>query len=442
MLRQLTSRRLLARNTGWNIIGEGAPLLIGVVAIPALLHGLGADRFGILMIVWLLIGYLSLFDLGIGRALTNLVAQKLGAGEEPALPPLIWTANILMLGLGTIGGLILAAISHWLAFSVLKIPDALKHEAIISLYILSGALPAVICSTGLRGVLEAYQRFDSANLVRIPMGILSFAGPLAVLPFSHSLIPIVTVLAVVRYAAALAYLVCCRVLLPVMKSALEWHPGLVKPLLSFGGWMTVSNLASPIMAGMDRFFLGAIVSMQAVTFYATPYEVVTKLLIVPVSMAGVLFPAFSATMALNPERGRRIYTKACALIALVMGLLCLGVIFLAKAALNLWLGNAFAQNTFVVLQILAFGVFSNSMAQPAFALVQGAGRADWTGKLHLIELPFYLLVFWLLTQKLGITGTALAYSLRNTVDTILLALFAHRLIHRHQAVENAQCAKS
>ena len=113
MLKDLTAGRLLARNTIWNLVGEGAPLLIAVIAIPVLVHALGTARFGILMIVWLLIGYLSLFDLGVGRALTNLVAQKLGSGEEALLPPLIWTANILMLGVGIVGALILACASHW-----------------------------------------------------------------------------------------------------------------------------------------------------------------------------------------------------------------------------------------------------------------------------------------------------------------------------------------
>ena len=117
------------------------------------------------MIVWLLIGYLSLFDLGVGRALTNLVAQKLGIGEEDSLPPLIWTANILMLVVGVTGALSLACVSHKLTYSVLKIPDALKKEALISLYLLSAALPAVI-STGFRGVLEAYQRFGAAFMRR------------------------------------------------------------------------------------------------------------------------------------------------------------------------------------------------------------------------------------------------------------------------------------
>src|SRR5215472_2321213 len=74
----LTSNRLLARNTLWNLAGSVAPMLVAAVCIPLLIKGLGTDRFGVLTLVWALIGYATLFDLGLGRALTQLVAAKLG----------------------------------------------------------------------------------------------------------------------------------------------------------------------------------------------------------------------------------------------------------------------------------------------------------------------------------------------------------------------------
>ncbi len=74
-------------------------------------------------------------------------------------------------------------------------------------------------------------------------------------------------------------------------------------------------------------------------------------------------------------------------------------IVLAHAGLRLWLGADFAQHSFRVLQWLAVGVFINSLAQIPFALVQGAGRPDLTAKLHLIELPLYLLALWWLTSR-------------------------------------------
>src|SRR5260370_17788980 len=88
----LTSGRLLARNTVWNLIGYGAPMAVAVFCIPILIRGLGKERFGVLTLAWALIGYASLFDLGLGRALTQLVARKFGGRGEREIPSLACTS--------------------------------------------------------------------------------------------------------------------------------------------------------------------------------------------------------------------------------------------------------------------------------------------------------------------------------------------------------------
>src|SRR5579859_2241766 len=93
---QLTSGRLLARNAVWNLLGSGAPMVVAVVCIPILIRGLGKERFGVLTLAWILISYAGLFDLGLGRALTQLVARKLGARDEREIPALAWTSLLLM----------------------------------------------------------------------------------------------------------------------------------------------------------------------------------------------------------------------------------------------------------------------------------------------------------------------------------------------------------
>ena len=128
----LTSGRLLARNTLWNLVGSGAPLAVAVFCIPILIRGLGKERFGVLTLAWALIGYASLFDLGLGRALTQLVARKLGAGEEREIPSLAWTSLLLMLLLGFAGTGVVLLISPWLAGRALNIPAVLQGETLQS----------------------------------------------------------------------------------------------------------------------------------------------------------------------------------------------------------------------------------------------------------------------------------------------------------------------
>src|SRR5213080_2699784 len=127
---RLTSGRLLARNTIWNLVGSGAPMIVAVFCIPVLIRGLGTDRFGVLTLAWALIGYASLFDMGLGRALTQLVAKKLGTGEEHEIPALVWTSLLLMLTLGAVGAVVVAAISPWLVHHTLKVPEALQSETL------------------------------------------------------------------------------------------------------------------------------------------------------------------------------------------------------------------------------------------------------------------------------------------------------------------------
>jgi O-antigen/teichoic acid export membrane protein len=61
----------LKRNTIWNLAGTGLPLLLGAITIPYLIARVGVEAFGVLTLVWALIGYFSLFDFGLGAHLPS-----------------------------------------------------------------------------------------------------------------------------------------------------------------------------------------------------------------------------------------------------------------------------------------------------------------------------------------------------------------------------------
>lgn len=64
---------LMARNTFLNFIGQAVPLLVGVITIPFIIRGLGTDRFGLLSLAWIVLGYFAIFDLGLGRTTTKFI---------------------------------------------------------------------------------------------------------------------------------------------------------------------------------------------------------------------------------------------------------------------------------------------------------------------------------------------------------------------------------
>lgn len=427
---KLTSGSLLARNTFWNLAGQVAPLLAGLIAIPRLIHGLGTDRFAIVTIAWIVVGYFSFFDLGLGRAMTTMVAQKLATDRHHELPAIIWTANGLMGALGILGGVVLALLSPVLIRDLLKTPASLQTETIRAFDLLGLSVPFVISTAGIRGILEARQKFGLINLARAPMGVATFAAPLLVIPWTANLTAMVGTLVAVRIVFWGAYAFLALREMPSLLQTIEIDWRLLPMLLSFGLWMTVSNLVSPVMAYLDRFFVGMLLSLTAVAYYATPFEVVTKLLVVPGAVVSVLFPAFSTVLVGDRSRAGLLFRRAVKYVIVILFPIVLAIVLFARNALSLWLGPDFALHSTPVLQWLAVGVFVNSLSTIAFALVQGAGRADITGKLHLLELPLYLASVWLLTRHFGIRGTAIAWTIRVIVDGVLLFWVADRLLDR------------
>ena len=418
----------VARNSLWNLLGQLVPMAAAVLGIPFLVRGLGIERFGILTLVWVLIGYFGLFDLGVGSSLTKLVAERNAPGEEADAARLVRTALVLLLGLGVVGAGAIAGLAPWLARSVLRVAPRLQAETAGALRVLAAGIPAVFLSVGIKGVLEARGHFRLSNTVRIPMGVFNIIGPLVCAQVTPSLVAVVAVLVAGRLVGCVVFLRMALATVPTLMRASGVEMSLARPLLRLGGWMTVSNVVGPLMVNLDRFMVGMVLSMAAVAYYTTPYEVVSKLWVFVVALAGVLFPLFSSAYPADRKRVSELYHKGVRYLFLMLFPLSMLIVAFAHDALSVWMGPDFASHSTVVLQCLAIGVFWNSLAQVALALVQGAGRPDLAAKLHLAEVPFYLVALRVLIGAFGVVGAAAAWVTRVVLDGGVLFVLAARVV--------------
>jgi len=415
-------RGLLTRNVFFNLAGYGLPMAAALFAMPFLLRGLGEERFGVLTLTWALVSTFGVADLGLGRALTKLVAERLGSDRGEEIPDLVGTSLALLAGVGLLSGLLFWGLAPLLVRRLLTIPEALQPETVTGLRVLAVSLPFVILSTGLRGLLEARQRFAAVNAVRIPMGVLALAGPVAVLPWSTSLVPVLAVLGGARSAGFFAYLFLCG------REASWRRPrrAAAREALFLGGWMTVHNLLSPLLLYFDRFVIGSLLSLAAVAHYAGTFEVISRLGLIPAAILAVLFPAFSSALATNPREARPFYRRSLLILSAGLLPICLGIGIFARPALALWLGEDFAAASFRAAQILALGAFIHGVAQVPSTLLHAAGRPDLTAKLQLLEIPLYAAILFPMIRVYGIEGAAAAFVLRGSVECAALAWMARR----------------
>src|ERR1051326_56302 len=114
-----TSGRLIARNTLINLAGQALPFFIGLAAMPTIIRGLGTARFGLLGLGWVVVGYFSVLDLGLGRAATRFAADAIGRNALSEIPGIAWSAVLVQAAVGTVGSLALAVMTPFLVSHVL-----------------------------------------------------------------------------------------------------------------------------------------------------------------------------------------------------------------------------------------------------------------------------------------------------------------------------------
>ncbi|PYP29151.1 MAG: hypothetical protein DMD49_13515 [Gemmatimonadetes bacterium] len=384
---QLSPGPLVARNTVLNVFGQLVPIAVGLVAIPIITRALGDARFGLLGLMWAVLGYFSVFDLGLGRATTKFVAERLAQRDDAAARRIATLSVACQTAVGIVGGAILAALVPSLVMSVLKVPDALRGEARAALLWLALSLPLVVLSLSLRGVLEATQRFDLVNLVRIPGSAATFLVPAIAAPLGTGLPGIVVLLLGVRILTCWATAVAIRRALPGFRWELRASWAALRPLLSYGGWVTVSNFVSPLLTYLERFVLGSIAGLAAVAYYTAPYEAVNRLLILPASLSTALFPAVSGAGAGQQAHAQQLLGRSVRYLLLAMAAPVVLVIAFPRELLTVWLGATFAAHGADAVRILAAGILVNGLAHLPYVYLLGQGRPDVPAKFHLLELP-------------------------------------------------------
>src|SRR2546422_3399594 len=286
--------RQLARNALLNLLGFAIPVIVALISVPLVIRGLGPARFGILALVWTVTAYSSLFDLGLGRATTKFVAEAIEQADEDRVVAIVSTSTMVQAGLGLLGGVLLIGVSPILAERVLKLPPDLIGTTRLSLCIAALSVPTVLISGSLRGVLEGAQRFDLVNAIRGPLNSANFLLPLAGVIIGWDLPGILASMVIVGGLAMVVQYLMCKHVFPSLSLFRRFPRSELRRLVRFGGWVSVSSLLSPLLVYLDRFMIAALRSVAAVAYYAAPYEMVTRLWIVPTSLVTTLFPAFSA----------------------------------------------------------------------------------------------------------------------------------------------------
>jgi O-antigen/teichoic acid export membrane protein len=419
---------LLFQHFFWSLLGTGMPLILGIVTIPVILEGLGMVSFGLLTLIWTAIGYFGLFDFGLGRALTQRVAAMRaheGSLDLTEIAQGLWLVVIF----GLLGAGVMHGVGLYYVNAVLDLSGPALREAQMAVVISAWSIPLVTVSSGLRGILEGLEAFKKAGLLRGLLGTLNFLLPWCMVVMGHaSLVWMVWSLVLARGVNVCLNLWWLRSVLSkgMFFVAPKWVKA--KSLFRFGFWMTVSNVVGPFMVAADRFLVASALGTGLLAYYTVPQDAVLRLLVLPAAWATIWFPRFTKVYMQGDVKSMQSELRGgMRVVFWVMGPLCLVLGYFVSPLLGIWLGEAFASNTWMVAQVLLLGLFLNAMAHLPLAAIQAIGRVDLTAKLHVVELLLFVPGLIFAVTHWGIMGAAWAWTARTAVDFVFLFIFSHKI---------------
>lgn len=413
----------IRRNTTHNILGAIVPLGISLISVPLYLELIGEARYGVLAIAWVLLGYLGLLDLGLGRATAqSIAALRYHPSAERAQT--FWTALALNVGLGVIGSLLIWPIAAYFfehIFIASEVPRA-EMEAVVPWLIL--AVPMATASGVLTGALQGREQFLELNLISVFGTVLFQLLPLAVAALLGADLGILLPAALsVRLLTLLILFQRCWLHI-AQGHALAFSRSRANQLLRFGGWVTVTSFVGPLMTVLDRFIIGALSGAAAVAYYTIPFQLGERSTIISGALSSALFPRFASA---RPGEEQRLADEGLrALVVIMTPMVAAGILFM-EPFLKWWITPELAERSALVGQIILFGFWVNGFAKIPYAQLQARGRPDLVAKCHLAEALPYFCLLWLGLNIFGLAGAAAAFSFRTLVDFGLLARLAGSL---------------
>lgn len=418
--------KLLIKNSVFNFIGQVVSFPIMILTIPYLIRHLGAARFGIFALLRVLVDYFGVCELGLGGATTKYIAEAKVYNKTEKIASIYQTSLVFIILLGLMGTLVFYFTVPILVGYFLKAEAGLILEMKIISHIGSLLVFTILVKSLLNGVLEAFQRFDLINIIKIPYFIVISIVPVVAVYLGYGLtgmamgIVLVEVITLIGY-----YLLSRKFVLSKGLRLLDWASFI--PILSFGCWLSVTRVITWIMLNIQNIIIGALISTAAITYYNVPYSLVGKISVIGASIAPILFSAISFLYCGGggKEKIHKLSVYSLKYTIIIYGLPTLICILFSKEILILWLGDSF-QQSIAVMKVLAVGMLFAGISWILGTFILGIGKPKLITVIGISQFPLDIFATWFLIKHSGILGAAFAWTSLRILTVIVYYIFCKR----------------
>jgi O-antigen/teichoic acid export membrane protein len=419
----------LARNAFLNLGGRATLVALALLSTPIVVHALGTAQYGVYVLALSLGGLLNILDLGLTPAIIMLLSRAWHEHEIGTMQRATSTGFTLFLGIGLIGGGIMALLVPWMADTLLHLPASTRGAARFALWLSTGAFVLNMWLAVFSAVPIALERYDLVTARVIGVSLTSTIAIIVCVLAGGGLQALMVVNILTSVAGLLLFYAASRRLLPEIRLRPGFDRATFRQLARFSAFKFVGSVSGILTFRFDQFAIGALMNVTAVGYYAVPANASLRVFTSLIELIQPLFPRISKLRG-DPVLRRSLFLRGARVMNLTsLGILTILLVF-ADRVLRYWIhgdqGRVIAlQSTPAFRWLLAAFIIQSLAAVPA-TFSEALGRPEINNIFSVAGALIHVPLVLILVPHFGITGAALALFINSATQTVAFVVYASR----------------
>jgi len=388
-------------------------LAVTLYLTPILIAKLGAEGYGVWILIQSFTGYYGLIDMGLRAGVTQTVTKRIASGDMSSLVGYI-SGTLPMLAKASMFVVIAGIAVGYLLSNTLQVAPSIRPSLFPMVVLQALGIGITLVSFPFASVLVGMQRYDIAEGIAVFSRLISLVATLFVLNQTNSLFYLSTVLLGVNVFDQFARCVIAYRLIPSLSQIRpKNNRSELRELYRVGGWNFAVNISQQLLQRFNTLVAAYMFSVSNLVPFSLAGSLAEHSGKITTIAARVLFPAFShlshrgtstQTHALFQVSSR--ISLAVSLTAIMTGLLWF------EPFMSLWLNSIKDKDSVIASSKTLFVVFGlinvlNSIRSIGWQLVMGKDKVEFIGKTMLLESAIAVVLSLILAFVFGVLGLVL-----------------------------------
>lgn len=329
--------------------------VISIVYTPIMIRVLGQSEYGLFNLSNSIIGYLGLFNFGLGNAIVKYTAKYRAIGDKEGQYKLSGLFFIIYSIIAVIillaGGVLILNIDS-IYSNTLTITELNKMRILMTLMIFNMAIsfPFSIFS----GLINAHERFIFPKVMDILRAILNpfIMLPLLLMGYKSITMTIASTILNLGFIALNVYY--CFKILKVKLIFKNQDLSILREIIGYSFFIFINMIVDKIYWSTDQLILGAVSGTVSVAIYTVGSTFNSYYMSFSTAISDVFLPKITTmvTTSSNDKQLSDLFIRTGRIQFIVISCILTSFILIGKEFINLWAGKDYAEAYYIALVVM------------------------------------------------------------------------------------------